>query len=80
MNNESNGFSDKAAKAAVEQLICKSHSTLPRDEVETIFREEYFRLNKEANIKSFIHVLSYRSAMKRLLERAPESADLVPIR
>lgn len=75
MTNESNGLSENAAKAAVEQLIWKSHSTLPRDEVEQIFREEYLRLNKEANITAFLHLLSYRSAMRRLLEQAPETAD-----
>ena len=71
MTHETAGSQGKSRDAVVQQLMRESETTLPHDEVESIFNEEYSRLAQAARIKSFLNLLTYRSAMQRLREQAP---------
>lgn len=52
--------------ALVDQLIRESRTTLAYTEVNTIFDEEFARLEQGARIQSFLHLLTYRSALRRI--------------
>ena len=73
MTHDNAGTQEKGRDAVVQQLIRESATTLPHEEVETIFNEEYSRLEREARVKSFLGLLTYRSAMKRLREQMPRN-------
>lgn len=68
MPQEITGSHGKDHESLVQQLMRESETTLTHDEVENIFEEEYLRLESDPRVKSYLNLLSYQWAMKRLRE------------
>ncbi|HYW75524.1 MAG TPA: DUF3562 domain-containing protein [Gammaproteobacteria bacterium] len=62
----------KDIENGVEQLIHESHIPLTKEDVESIYREEYARLRSKARLTDYLYVLTHRAVMKRMRQRVAQ--------